>query len=162
MILVSGIFGWANAFTGAVIGTSGASIAVVFIFIAGLILLLTERGKGGLEILISEKALERSRNDSRVRNNMRRYANEIRMIAADPRARPQEKVGEFHVSPRGQSVGGLRVAWHYDEGKNKLYIDDLLYHTGENDYVDKWNRKVSARRITRKDYESAGYQAFGA
>jgi len=161
LILSSGVLSWSNfIFTGAVVGVSSSvSWLVVLMFIAGIVLVLTSK-KTSLDILISNKAIERSSDDARVRGNMQRYINEIRMIAADPVNRPQEIQGEFHVSPRGHNP--LRVAWHYNSNEGKLYIDDLLYHTNNKDYVDRWNRKVARREVTKATYASSGYQKFGA
>jgi len=152
--------------TGAVIGVAVSStinsfIGIIFILISGLLFLAgEEKGKKDLEIFISRAAIERSQKDSRVRHETRRFVAEIERIAANPEARPQELIGKFHVSPRGRSGGGIRVAWHYDKENNRLYIDDLLYHITEKKYVDDWTKKATSRTIKINDYSAGGYEAF--
>ncbi len=122
----------------------------------GIILILIERKdeESKLTIMISDKALERARKDRTVKSMTRKYLAEIDKIAESPNQRPQEQIGEFHVSPRGQKE--IRVAWHYDPKGNILYIDDLLYHKSENEYVDNWATKVRQGHIKRNKY--AGYE----
>ncbi len=146
--------------TGAVIGYGVVFpeieffVGSIFIVFAG-ILLVVGGGVGGLEVLISEKALERARKDPRIKNNIEKYVDEIKMIMSDPRQRPQEILGKFHVSPRGKGKGGIRVAWHLDG--NILYVDDLLYHERGNQYVDNWARKAGKKKVVISDYAESGY-----
>ena len=138
---------------------TGSLWALWFIAV-GIALIVESRNhpSGGLEIFISNKALKRSERDKYVKSNMKRYFQEIQMIAADPNHRPQEVLGEFHVSPRGHK--DIRVAWHYDRNSDRLYIDDLLYHERGNEYVDKWNVKASNGEIKKKDYETSGFRSY--
>lgn len=172
-LLISLAFSAVNInITGAVVGVSSSSLSLfsVLFFIAGLILALDRRQQprlelGGLEttissVMISNKALERSKKDSFVKQHMKQYMAEIEKIRQNVRARPQERIGEFQVSPQGQSIKGLRVAWHvaYPNGIPTLYVDDFLYHEGEGRYVSNWNGKVKSGGITLGDYISTGYQ----
>src|SRR3989344_4539396 len=87
---------------------------LVFIIGGAAILFASSREtseKKGLAILISNEAVERSKKDNFIRGNIRKYVHEIEMIKADPSHRPQEIIGELHVSPRGHV--NLRVAWHF-------------------------------------------------
>ncbi len=162
--IISGILLLAgSSITGFVIG-EGTGVRTIFLtglilVIAGYLITLQAR-KGGLEVLISRLAVERSERDPRVKQNLKRYVNEIERLKADPLARPQERIGEFSVSPRGRSPDGLRVAWHYDQQNNILYIDDLLYHEKENKYVGNWNKKAKERTLTKSDYAKSGYVAY--
>ncbi len=57
LILISGIFGWTNTITGAVIGESSAiSWLVVLMFIIGLVLVLIARGEEGKLAKIAAEA----------------------------------------------------------------------------------------------------------
>lgn len=114
--------------------------------------------ENGLEIRISMKALERSRKDSFVRANIKRYLDEIERIVEAPEKRGQEKVGEFCVSPLGHR--SIRVAWHWDKEKGILYIDDFLYHKSQYRYVDDWGNKAGDKRITQHTYQERGYEAY--
>ena len=115
----------------------------------------------GIKIQISRYALERAKKDPFIKENIDRYENEIEMISKNPGSRPQEKIGEFNVSPRGRSYNGLRVAWHFDAGANTLFVDDLLYHTRGGDYVDDWARKVNRLgEIKIQNYRERGYEPF--
>jgi len=136
-----------------------SSIAsLIFVFISVLLFIVSQKPKK-LEkiVLISKQARERSKKDVRVKQNMKKYADEIRLIFGDSLHRPQEIVGNFHVSPRSKAKGGIRVAWHRkidkEQGKEIIYIDDFLYHINNRDYVDFWNRKASRGEITLDDYE---------
>ncbi len=144
------------------IAQTTSSFIGIILLIGGILFLTAgrEEKESKLEIFISNKALERSKKDRFIRQNLAQYRDEIRMITANPQARPQEHVGDFSVSPQGHK--NIRVAWHYDRQTKTLYIDDLLYHKKEHEYVDKWNRKATKREITREDYKKAGYQNTGA
>ncbi len=135
----------------------GISLIFLGLLISTLAHFYESKPTKGLEVLISNKAVERSRRDRTVKSNLKQYRKEIEMIMANPRLRPQEILGEFHVSPRGHK--DIRIAWHYDSSNNILYVDDLLYHVRANQYVDNWNDKAKKRIITKQDYEKAGYQA---
>ena len=140
---------------------AGSITGLVFIIGGAAILFASSREtseKKGLAILISNEAVERSKKDNFIRGNIRKYVHEIEMIKADPSHRPQEIIGEFHVSPRGHV--NLRVAWHFDRKNNILYIDDLLYEKKGGEYVDRWNRKASQGKIRRADYSRNGYGEF--
>lgn len=142
--------------------TTGSIFGIIFV-VGGVILLLArekhrEEKQGGLEIFISRKAIKRAKTDIQIKQNLRQYQNEVRRIKQDPLGRPQEIIGEFRVSPRGET--NLRVAYHYDQQGNRLYIDDVLYHVTEREYVNDWATKARHRRITRKDYEKAGYVKY--
>ena len=141
--------------------TSRSFLGILFV-IGGILFIIVGRElkEGALEIFISQKALERAKRDRKIKENIKRYRAEIQKIAADPHQRPQEILGEFHVSPQGHT--DIRVAWHYEPHENRLYIDDLLYHRGEKTYVDKWNEKAARRKITRRDYQGAEYKGIGA
>src|SRR3989344_4792892 len=91
-----------------------------------LILAFTRERVGGLErqtdsvpnemrVFISSQALARQK-DKTIRSKWGQYMHEINMIKANPHARPQERIGEFAVSPRGSKQ--IRVAWHYDKQNN--------------------------------------------
>ena len=144
----------------------GSYVGLAFVLFGVVLVLMSSKGdqrepsRSSLAIFISNKALERARSDGRIANNKGLYLDEIRLIAADPFHRPQERIGEFSVSPRERAKGGLRVAWHYDRGANRLYIDDLLYHTTQRDYVDNWNKVAGNRRIKKEDYAKKGYALF--
>ncbi len=137
---VSGIFGFA-------------------FFVAGVLLFLQQQTRG-LEVFISNEAIKRSGKDRFIRNNLGAYRREIAMIIANPVARPQEIMGKFRVSPRGESLKGLRVAWHFDSQSGRLYIDDLLYHEKEGKYVGRWNRRVRNGEITPETYVSSGLVGY--
>ena len=115
-------------------------------------------GSGEIRVFISRKASERAAKDNFVRNNLGKYMREIEMIRQNPSQRPQERVGEFSVSPRGHNP--IRVAWHYDPKTNTLYIDDFRYHVAEHKYDDNWNNNATDGKITRRDYATSGYEAF--
>lgn len=165
VIFAFGIFFMINSqanITGAVIGVSVVFpeiefFAGLFLMIFAGILVVVGRD-GGLEVLISRRALDRAKKDPRIRHDVRRYVKEIEMIAHNPRDRPQEILGEFHVSPRGKSKGSVRIAWHLDG--NKLYIDDLLYHVTDKKYVDDWAKKADRGNITIGYYENDGYDYY--
>ena len=142
------------------VGTSVGSLWALWFIAVGAALVVESRTSqsSGLEVFISRDAIQRSEDDVKVKNNMVQYMKEIQMIAADPNHRPQEILGEFHVSPRGHK--NIRVAWHYDRGTDKLFIDDLLYHRRGNKYVDNWDSRASQGKIKRKDYEKSGYQSL--
>ena len=85
---------------------------------------------------------------------------EIKTIAHSPLDRKKrEKVGDFSVSPMGRSRKGFRIAWHYDGAANTLFIDDLLYHTSQYEYIDSWNRRVN-EDINLDYYKKIGYKEF--
>lgn len=124
---------------------------VIAIFMSGR----REHKESGLSIYISNDAIEKSRKDQWVRQNLGRFVKEIRMIEQNPHARPQERMGEFTVSPRGHT--DVRVAWHYDREKNELYIDDFLRHETRG-YAEKWDQKVIRGKIKKETYKTRGYQ----
>lgn len=107
-----------------------------------------------VEAWISKQARERAKKDNFVRSNKKKYNNEIAMIILSGGIRPVELIGDFLVSPRGHVKH--RVAWHkaFDQKANILviYIDDLLYHVTEEDYVGYWNSKARERRISLSSY----------
>lgn len=107
-------------------------------------------------IFISRIALERAEKDDYINKNWNDYLKEIQMIQGDPRSRPQERIGEFSVSPRGHKM--IRVAWHYDPQTNSIYIDDVLYHKGDLRYNEGWNKRATSSHITRRTYAEKGYQ----
>ncbi|MBU3913219.1 MAG: hypothetical protein KKE50_03945 [Nanoarchaeota archaeon] len=62
LILISGAIGWTNTITGGVIGVSsspGLNILTVLIFIAGMILVLTENLEGRLHSMMTSKQREK-------------------------------------------------------------------------------------------------------
>jgi len=143
------------------------SVVGIITIITGLLLMLGFRDQeGGLatiaetgtKVMISKKALERADKNNFITHNWSRYLHEIRMIQADPKARQTERIGEFNISPRGRSLKGLRVAWHYDGDTDTVYIDDVLYHEKEGKYVDNWNDRARKRQITQKSYKVSGYE----
>ncbi len=139
---------------------AGTIYAIWFLVAGGVLILMARHTASPLTILISNKALERARDDPRVRNNMPAYVNRIRTIAANPIATPdKEKIGDFNISPH-QRHTDRRVAWHFDGSTNTLFIDDLLYHVSQEDYNDRWNKKARKGTITREDYSREGYSAF--
>lgn len=107
-----------------------------------------------MKVFISKKALERSKKDKFIKENLDKYIKEINMLIASQLKRPTEKIGEFNITPRGSRKE--RLAWHR-EG-DELYIDDFLYHEKGEDYVDKWNIKARIGKIKREDYRSLGYK----
>src|SRR3989344_5003221 len=123
-----------------------SSIPSILFIIIGIILMTSSETKD-LEIVVSKIAQKRLKKDKKIQSDYERYIDEIIMIRADPKSRPQERIGEFQVSPRGRGKGGIRVAWHYDKESNKLYIDDFLYHVKENKYVDNWTEKATKKKI---------------
>lgn len=110
-------------------------------------------------IFISNSAIERSKKDAFVSRNLKEYLIEIGRISRNPDERPQEKIGEFSVSPRGRSGKGIRVAWHLNSNGN-IFIDDLLYHKDRFRFIDDWNHKVKNRIIRREYYEKKGYRSY--
>jgi len=140
--------------------TTSSILGIIFV-IGGILLLQSGRTTtGGLEVFISNKALEKSEKDKTVEANLSKYRNEIRMVAADPLHRPQERIGEFQVSPKLNTK--YRIAWHHDRRDNRLYVDDLLYHVTDKDYDGKWNKKAAKGEIKIEDYEKSGYQPAGS
>lgn len=113
--------------------------------------------KDSLRIMVSAEALDRARKDSFIFNAKERYIHEIEKIAEGLRNIQQEVIGDFHVSPQGNNQ--IRVAWHKDS-KGNVYIDDLLYHTKQGMYVDKWNERARKGEINRGTYSKKGYNAF--
>jgi len=172
IFLLAGIILAVNSFSGITgfavfegVDKRAGSVIGISLIVGGLILILAERREESKErkditILISRKAIDRSKRDNRIRQDISRYVHEIEMIKADPSIRGQKMIGEFHVSPRSKTAGGDRVAWHFDRSSNTLYIDDLLYHINDKDYVDKWNRKAANGKIKRADYIRSGYVGF--
>ncbi|MBU2496966.1 MAG: hypothetical protein KJ767_02825, partial [Nanoarchaeota archaeon] len=137
LFLVIGIAFLFNSFPGltgfVIIEKSGEKISnilgLIFIVISILLFISSQEHKN-LEkiVLISKQAREKNEKDARIKQNMKRYVDEIRMIQADPTHRPQEIIGQFHVSPRSKAKGGIRIAWHRrideEQGKEIIYIDD--------------------------------------
>jgi len=168
VLLIIGLFLILNFdanITGAVIGvkvspTVNSFVGVLFVIVGVLVL-----EKSAIEVIvkeapkvcISEQAIERSKKDRYVRENLKRYAAEINRIAEEPEKISQEIIGDFRISPRGHK--NIRVAWHMKrrDGQEEVCVDDLLYHKGE-DYVDKWNKKVSKGTTTKKSY--SGYRNY--
>ncbi|MBI5804297.1 DUF308 domain-containing protein [Candidatus Pacearchaeota archaeon] len=139
------------------IAQSTSSLMGIVFVIGGILFFVAGRGEeSDLEIFISRKALERSKKDTFVRTNLRSYMNEIKMIAANPEGRPQERIGDFKVSPRSHK--NIRVAWHYSPSENRLYVDDLLYHRKEGQYIEDWNNKARNRKVRIRDYEEKGFE----
>lgn len=153
-----------SGLTGFAISSDNSGIYSVFglsLIIGGLILVFTgarEESSGGLEkgveteqprIVMSETARKKLVKDNFVRANKKKYMQEIEKIANNPNARPQELIGEFHVSPRGANQ--IRIAWHTG-GDGTLYVDDLLYHTDQLAYSGDFNHKARRKEITRRNY----------
>lgn len=97
---------------------------------------------------VTTQLLKRIEKDSRVKQEIERYARIIRSIIEVGRSYQSEVIGEFFISPRGHTP--FRVAW-WIEG-DKLFIADLLYEVETGVYVDKWNRKAGKGEINRKAY----------
>ncbi len=157
------LFSSQTGLTGAVIGNErvgsiGSIIGIILIIGGVLGVMVSEEGdlerevKGPIKILISETALKRSKKDKRIMNDKKRYINEIIRISKNPRERPQEIIGEFKVSPKGNNP--LRVAWDYEAEQNILEIYDFLYHINDKDYTDYWNKKAEKKEITKQTYKS--------
>jgi len=155
---ISGITGFVISSNNPLMKNIGTYFIGVALMIAGATVVYSDKSNKALEIMISQKAMERSQKDKTVKRNISKYLKEIDMISQSPLERPQEILGEFHVSPQGHK--DLRVAWHFDRQNNILYIDDLLYHERGNIYVDQWNDKVRNHKITKRDYESSGYEKY--
>lgn len=111
-----------------------------------------ESGKdlNDIDIQISVKALDRAKNDAYIKSVKDKYLDEIQRISQLPRSRPAETIGDFKISPRGHKK--IRVAWHYKEKPETIYIDDLLYHINKKDYVNKWNEKAESGKVNLKTY----------
>lgn len=107
-----------------------------------------------VKTLISVQALERSKRDAYIKNNWKRYRQEILMLGASGGNRPAEKIGDFYVSPRGHVRH--RIAWHFtinNETNTKIiYVDDVLYKISDSDYVDNWADKARQRTINLSSY----------
>ncbi len=133
--------------------------------IAGMFLnvLFPERpeARQHIQVYISKKALERSEKNGFVREHMEDYLSEIEKIRKNPLERPQESIkqGGFRISPRGRSEKGLRVAWHFDNSRKILFIDDFLYHESKGGYVNRWNKRVRSGMIAvgSGDYDDSKY-----
>ena len=112
-----------------------------------------------VEVFISEQARDRLRKDKTVKDKKKKYIQQIGLIAAAPLTWQRERIGKFLVSPQGYGGPGvIRIAWHFemDEGNIEIYIDDLLYHKKNSDYVDRWNHRAREGTITLNDY--SGFQ----
>lgn len=113
-----------------------------------------------VEVRDSLQAREHVKRDNFVRSNKKRYNNEIIMIALSNGDRPVERIGDFLISPRGHSK--IRVAWHKEFNSKTdtliIYIDDLLYHITDTDYVDNWDHKARIGKINKNSYY--GYQPW--
>ena len=151
----------ANGLTGLVVaegvGVSASFTGLVLTLVGSALLVVGAREpeKKELEVLVSQGALQRSSQDKVVRSNLGRYVKEINKIKervlANPFHTPQtEVIGEFHISPQGHVE--LRIAWHYDQEKGILYIDDLLYKKAQSRYVDDWAARAERGEITRRDH----------
>jgi hypothetical protein len=161
LFLVGSIFTSFNVteITGNVIGSSAVSeFLSIFLFCFGLFSLVVATRVAPLEVVISEQALDRLKKDKFVRENRKQFHREINMISQSPEARPQERLGNFKVSPRGGSSNGIRVAWNLDPVSGQLRIYDLLYHKSNERYVDGWNDKARLRTIQPGDYD--GFRRF--
>ncbi|HDQ59626.1 MAG TPA: hypothetical protein ENN30_00365 [Candidatus Woesearchaeota archaeon] len=86
--------------------------------------------------------------DRFVQQNLPRYVNVIKALIELGRAYQSEKLGDFFVSPRGNTK--IRVAW-YQQGEF-LIIYDFLYESGKGRYVDDWADKARLGKIKRKNY----------
>lgn len=168
-IIFGAILMFSNAFRimGYAVYESGGGHKIYFagavLMVLGVLVLMFGREKsrwGGLEIMISRKAIERVKKDKTAEGYLDKYANEIEQIAKHPEVREKgyHAIGEFRMSPTGHRP--IRVAWHYDKNTNTLYVDDVLYKTGQKRYVDRWDEKVSKREITLADYEKKGYVRY--
>lgn len=159
---ISGITGFAtspdNLLMNPLMKNIGTYFLGIALMIVGAIVVYSDKSNKALEIMVSQKAIDRSQKDKTVRQNINKYLKEIDRISQNPLERPQEILGEFHVSPQGHK--DIRVAWHFDRQNNILYIDDLLYHERGNIYVDQWNTKARQHKIERRDYESSGYEKY--
>lgn len=152
------IITFTSSITGNIIGEN-LSKGIGFILglalvIGGLVILLTKRqiSEGGLAILISDKAAKKLRKDKGIKERREWYIGEIRKIAQDPTSRPQERMGQFNVSPRGSSPEGRRIVWNYDSERNRLLIQDLVRHESKGRYSGYWNKKVRKGQIIKTDY----------
>ena len=104
-------------------------------------------------VFVSDDCFERARKDSRIKENLGRYMDEVEKIRKNPGQRQQEIIGDFHVSPRGHT--DVRVAWHKEEkdGREIIYIDDFLYEEETGKYVDNWNEGARTKEIIPRDYD---------
>jgi hypothetical protein len=119
---------------------------------------------------ISSRAFERGEKDRRIKQNLKHYMKEIRMILSDPFRREKESIGDFLVSPRGETTEGVRIAWHLEQKKSKegdrrvnynlVFIDDLLYHDTQKHYVDNWDKKAFRGEIKLESYTQTGYSSL--
>lgn len=142
------------------------------LLIVGLILFLSNKPKleeivkkTEVQFYISNKAIERAMSDKYIKYNLKRYEKLIDTLKnhlLGGHTYQTERMGEFNVSPQGHKKD--RIAWHVRSEKSgdkeirKVYIDDLLYHINDKDYVDKWNRKAANYEIKVNNYETAGYK----
>lgn len=105
-------------------------------------------------ILISKQALERSENDSFIKNNWGIFIKESTMLNLSQGNRPSEKIGKFFVTPKGSVKH--RIAWHFsmdtETDTKTIYIDDILYHITPEKYVDNWAEKVRTGKINLSSY----------
>lgn len=75
---------------------------------------------------------------------------------AAPFGRPQERIGDFHVSPRGWNGAAIKVAWSVKRGCSSLLVVELLY---EKDGVycggccNRWNTRAGYKEVRFPDYE---------
>lgn len=105
------------------------------------------------EVFISKKAEKAAYKDPYIRNNLKKYKKEIAKIIEDPLERQQELIGDFRVSPQGHKKE--RIAWRYENdnnGNERIFIDDLLYHVDDKNYNHRWNKKAANLDIRGTDY----------
>ena len=101
---------------------------------------------------ISTRALNRFKKDLFVKQNKKWYIQQIFLLIQSRLDRPTETLGKFLLTPRGHET--KRIAFHFEikDDTLSLYIDDLLYHRSNGEYVDNWNQKVRSGKITLKTY----------
>lgn len=113
---------------------------------------MTKSDELSINIFISKQALERIKKDRFLKQNRNWYVRQINNLHDSNLNRPTERIGDFNITPRGHEK--RRIAWHFTAEKNiiNLFIDDLLYHITDRNYVDNWNIKAEARKISLRDY----------
>lgn len=80
---------------------------------------------------------------------------ELLMLLSGNRKPNSHKIGEFFVSPNGESYKGIRLAW-VEEGE-VIKVMDFLYHENQDRYLDNWDQRVFEGSIKRLDYDKSGY-----
>lgn len=113
------------------------------------------------QILISTRALERAEKDTFITHSKEKYTRMIRELSKYPtRTSRVERIGEFNVFPAvWNGRKSPRIAFHLNKSGKILFIDDLLYHVRQYEYVDSWNSRASDE-INIEHYSSKGYQEF--